>query len=108
MEALSILRADAPHYYTGRQGNETEAQFVERILQNLEDQILAEDPETIAAMIVEPITGASGVIVPRGLLRGAAGALRKHDILIWADEVICGFGRTGADFGCTTMGIKPI
>ena len=64
LEALSILRADAPHYYTGRQGNETEAQFVERILQNLEDQILAEDPETIAAMIVEPITGASGVIVP--------------------------------------------
>ena len=107
LEALSILRADAPHYYTGRQGNETEAQFVERILQNLEDQILAEDPETIAAMIVEPITGASGVIVPpEGYYEGLQALLRKHDILIWADEVICGFGRTGADFGCTTMGIK--
>ncbi|WP_417817762.1 aminotransferase [Tritonibacter scottomollicae] len=108
LEALSILRADAPHYYTGRQGNETEAQFVERILQNLEDQILAEDPDTIAAMIVEPITGASGVIVPpEGYYEGLQALLRKHDILIWADEVICGFGRTGADFGCTTMGIKP-
>jgi len=108
LEALSILRADAPHYYTGRQGNETEAQFVERILQNLEDQILAEDPETIAAMIVEPITGASGVIVPpEGYYEGLQALLRKYDILIWADEVICGFGRTGADFGCTTMGIKP-
>ena len=41
LEALSILRTDAPHYYTGQQGNETEAQFVERILQNLEDQIIA-------------------------------------------------------------------
>ncbi|KUP93707.1 aminotransferase [Tritonibacter horizontis] len=108
LEALSILRTDAPHYYTGRQGNETEAQFVERILKNLEEQILAEGPETIAAMIVEPITGASGVIVPpEGYYAGLQALLRKHDILVWADEVICGFGRTGADFGCTTMGIKP-
>ncbi|UWR53904.1 aminotransferase class III-fold pyridoxal phosphate-dependent enzyme [Phaeobacter inhibens] len=108
LEALSILRADSPHYYTARQGNETEAQFVERILQNLEDQILAEDPDTIAAMIVEPITGASGVIVPPdGYYEGLQALLRKYGILIWADEVICGFGRTGADFGCTTMGITP-
>jgi adenosylmethionine-8-amino-7-oxononanoate aminotransferase len=108
LEALSILRADSPHYYTARQGNETEAQFVERILKNLEDQILAEDPDTIAAMIVEPITGASGVIVPpEGYYEGLQALLRKYGILVWADEVICGFGRTGADFGCTTMGIKP-
>ncbi|NIZ14867.1 aminotransferase [Phaeobacter sp. HF9A] len=108
LEALSILRTDAPHYYTGRKGNETEAQFVERILKNLEEQILAEDPDTIAAMIVEPITGASGVIVPpEGYYEGLQALLRKYGILVWADEVICGFGRTGADFGCTTMGIKP-
>ncbi|MBT8153748.1 aminotransferase class III-fold pyridoxal phosphate-dependent enzyme [Epibacterium ulvae] len=108
VEDLNILRTDAPHYYTGRQGNETEAQFVDRILKNLEDMILAEDPNTIAAMIVEPITGASGVIVPpEGYYEKLQEMLRKHDILIWADEVICGFGRTGNDFGCTTMGIKP-
>ncbi|MQY43432.1 aminotransferase class III-fold pyridoxal phosphate-dependent enzyme [Epibacterium sp. SM1969] len=108
VEDLSILRTDAPHYYTGRQGNETEAQFVDRILKNLEDQIIAEDPSTIAAMIVEPITGASGVIVPpEGYYEKLQALLRKHDILVWADEVICGFGRTGNDFGCTTMGIKP-
>lgn len=108
LDALSILRTDAPHYYTGRKGNETEAQFVERILNNLEDLILAEDPDTIAAMIVEPITGASGVIVPpEGYYEGLQALLRKYGILLWADEVICGFGRTGADFGCTTMGIKP-
>ncbi|MCF6431729.1 aminotransferase [Leisingera sp. MMG026] len=108
LEALSILRSDSPHYYTGRQGNETEAQFVDRIINNLEKQILAEGPETIAAMIVEPITGASGVIVPpEGYYEKLQALLRKHGILVWADEVICGFGRTGADFGCTTMGIKP-
>ncbi|WP_343032583.1 aminotransferase [Tritonibacter litoralis] len=108
VEDLNILRTDAPHYYTGRKGNETEAQFVDRILQNLEEMILAEDPDTIAAMIVEPITGASGVIVPpEGYYEKLQALLRKHDILVWADEVICGFGRTGNDFGCTTMGIKP-
>ncbi|MBY6058307.1 aminotransferase class III-fold pyridoxal phosphate-dependent enzyme [Leisingera daeponensis] len=108
LEALHILRSDAPHYYTGRQGNETEEQFVDRIINNLEEQILAEDPDTIAAMIVEPITGASGVIVPpEGYYEKLQALLRKHGILVWADEVICGFGRTGADFGCTTMGIKP-
>lgn len=108
VEALHILRSDAPHYYTGRKGNETEAQFVDRIIDNLEQQIIAEDPDTIAAMIVEPITGASGVIVPpEGYYEKLQAVLRKHGILVWADEVICGFGRTGADFGCTTMGIKP-
>lgn len=108
IEALHILRSDAPHYYTGRKGNETEAQFVDRIIDNLEQQIIAEDPDTIAAMIVEPITGASGVIVPPdGYYEKLQAVLRKYDILVWADEVICGFGRTGADFGCTTMGIKP-
>ncbi|WP_264212989.1 aminotransferase [Leisingera thetidis] len=108
LEALSILRSDSPHYYTGRQGNETEEQFVDRIIGNLEQQILAEGPDTIAAMIVEPITGASGVIVPpEGYYEKLQALLRKHGIPVWADEVITGFGRTGADFGCTTMGIKP-
>ncbi|MDE4305126.1 aminotransferase [Phaeobacter gallaeciensis] len=108
VEALHILRSDAPHYYTGRKGNETEAQFVDRIIDNLEQQIIAEDPDTIAAMIMEPITGASGVIVPpEGYYEKLQAVLRKYGILIWADEVITGFGRTGADFGCTTMGIKP-
>ncbi|WP_282092274.1 aminotransferase [Epibacterium ulvae] len=108
LEALSILRTASPHYYTGRRGNETEEQFVDRILEELETQIQQEGPETIAAMIIEPITGASGVIVPPdGYYEKLQAILRKHDILIWADEVICGFGRTGNDFGCTTMGIQP-
>ncbi|MGR6870907.1 aminotransferase [Pseudomonas sp. HK3] len=107
-DALGILRTDAPHYYRGKKENETEVQFVDRITTNLENLILEEGPETIAAFIAEPITGASGVIVPpAGYYEKVQMILAKYDILFWADEVITGFGRTGNDFGSTTMGIKP-
>ena len=107
VDALGILRTDHPHYYRGKQGNESEAEFVERIVGNLEKMILAEGPDTIAAFIAEPITGASGVIVPPADYYPKVQALlNKHGIMFWADEVITGFGRTGSDFGCTTMGIK--
>ncbi len=109
LEALGILRTDHPHYYRGRKDAETEDQFVDRIVGNLEELIVAEGPETIAAMICEPITGAGGVIVPpEGYYEKVQALLRQHNILFWADEVITGFGRTGNDFGCTTMNIdKP-
>ena len=109
LEALGILRTDHPHYYRGRKDNESEDQFVDRIVGNLEKLIMDEGPETIAAMICEPITGASGVIVPpAGYYEKVQALLKKNNILFWADEVITGFGRTGNDFGCTTMNIdKP-
>ncbi len=108
VEALGILRADSPHYYRGRQEGETEGQFTDRLIENLERLILAEGPETIAAFIAEPIGGASGIIVPpKGYFPEVQNLLTKHDILLWTDEVICGFGRTGNDFGCTTMGFTP-
>ncbi|WP_027857187.1 aminotransferase [Marinobacterium jannaschii] len=106
-EALGILRTDAPHYYRGALPGESETEFVERITNNLEQLILQEGPETIAAFIAEPITGASGVIVPpAGYYEKVQAILNKYDILFWADEVITGFGRTGNDFGCTTMNIQ--
>lgn len=106
-EAIGVLRTDHPHYYRGKQGDENETQFVDRIVNNLEQLILHEGADTIAAMICEPITGASGVIVPPdGYYRKVQAVLDKYDILFWADEVICGFGRTGNDFGCTTVGIE--
>jgi 4-aminobutyrate--pyruvate transaminase len=108
VDALGILRTDAPHYYRGGLPGETESEFVKRITDNLEQLILKEGPETIAAFLVEPITGASGVIVPPpGYYDKVQAILAKYDILFIADEVICGFGRTGNDFGSTTMGIKP-
>ncbi len=106
-DALGILRTDAPHYLRGRLAGESEAEFVNRITDNLEKLIQKEGPETIAAFIAEPITGASGVIVPpAGYYEKVQAILAKYDILFWADEVITGFGRTGNDFGCKTMGIE--
>lgn len=106
IDALGILRTDAPYYFRDRVPGESEAQFVDRIVCNLEQQILAEGPETIAAFIAEPITGASGVIIaPDGYYAKVQALLKKYDIFFWADEVICGFGRTGNAFGCQTMGI---
>jgi len=106
-DALGVLRTDAPHYYRSGLSNETETEFVDRIVNNLEQLILREGADTIAAFIVEPITGASGVIVPpEGYYQKVQAVLNKYDILFWADEVITAFGRTGNDFGCTTVGIQ--
>jgi len=105
--ALPLPPVDHPHYYRGAQGDENEAQFVARISNNLEQLILREGPETIAAFIAEPITGASGVIVPpAGYYESVQAILNKYDILFWADEVITGFGRTGNLFGCETVNIQ--
>jgi len=107
VEALGILRTDHPHYYRGAIGDETETDFVDRITGNLEQLILREGPDSIAAFIAEPITGASGVIVPpAGYYEKVQAILDRYDILFWADEVITGFGRTGKLFGCDTVNIR--
>lgn len=78
------------------------------MLKDLEDLILKEGPETIAAFWGEPVMGAGGVLVPpAGYWEGVQKILKKYDILLVADEVICGFGRTGKMFACETFGIKP-
>lgn len=108
VDALGILRTDCPHYYRGRQEGETEDEFDTRIIQNLENLILSEGSDSIAAFIAEPIMGAGGVVVPSvNYFAKVQKLLRQHDIFFWADEVICGFGRSGNDFGSTTMGITP-
>jgi 4-aminobutyrate--pyruvate transaminase len=105
-KALGILRTDAPHYYRSARKNESEVEFVDRIVNNLEQQIIREGADTIAAFIAEPITGASGVIVPPfGYYEKVQIVLNKYDILFWADEVITGFGRTGKAFGCEAVSI---
>ena len=107
-DALGILRVSTPHYYHGQKDDESEAQFVGRLIRELEQLIEREGADTIAAFIAEPIGGAAGVVVaPDSYYPAVQEILKKHDILFWADEVICGFGRTGNDFGSSTMGIKP-
>jgi 4-aminobutyrate--pyruvate transaminase len=105
-DALGVLRTDAPHYYRNALKSESEAEFVDRIVNNLEQLIIREGADTIAAFIAEPITGASGVIVPpSGYYQKIQAVLNKYDILFWADEVITAFGRTGKAFGSETVGI---
>ena len=103
-----VIRADCPsHYLYGHKG-ESETAFVDRLVGNLEQLIERENPATIAAFIAEPVNGAGGVIVPpRDYFPRVQEVLRRHDILFIADEVICGFGRTGNMFGCETFGIEP-
>ncbi|WP_159992838.1 aspartate aminotransferase family protein [Roseomonas sp. 18066] len=103
-----VLRTDCPSHYLYGEPGETEAQFTDRMVQNLEELILREGPETIGAFIAEPVNGAGGVIVPpQDYFPRIQAVLRKYEILMIADEVICGFGRTGQMFGCDTFGIEP-
>ncbi len=107
VDVLGVLRADSPHYYRDAEPGESEQDFVDRLADNLEQLIQREDPETIAAFIAEPVTGASGVIVPPpGYYEKIQAVLKKYDIMFWSDEVICGFGRLGTDFGANAMGIE--
>ena len=70
--------------------------------------ILREGPDTVAAFFAEPVMGAGGVIVPPATyFDRIQPILRKYDILFVADEVICGFGRTGNMFGSQTFDLKP-
>ncbi|MDZ5695955.1 aspartate aminotransferase family protein [Chelativorans sp. M5D2P16] len=103
-----VLHTTCPHYRTMKAEGESEREFAARCARDLEDLILAEGPETIAAFFAEPVMGAGGVIVPpEGYWEAVQPVLKKYDILFVADEVICGFGRTGELFGTTTYRLEP-
>ena len=103
-----VLHTDCPHFYRFGQEGETEAEFTARIVRSLRDLIEREGPDTIAAMIAEPVMGAGGVIVPpAGYYAAIKDVLDEHDIILIDDEVINGFGRTGNWWGCQTMGMTP-
>ncbi len=74
----------------------------------LEEVIAREGADTIAAFVAEPVMGAGGVIPPSdGYFQAIVPILRRHGIPIVSDEVICGFGRTGAVWGCETFEFTP-
>jgi len=104
----NILHTSSPHYRSMKKDGESEQDFAKRCAQDLEDMILAEGPETIAAFFAEPVMGAGGVVVPpEGYWEAVQPILKKYDILFVADEVICGFGRTGNMFGTETFKLEP-
>ena len=103
-----FVHTATPHHYHGAHPGESEDDFATRLADELEALILREGPDTVAAMWAEPIMGAGGVIVPpRGYFPKIQAVLRKYDVLLVADEVICGFWRTGNYWGSQTLDIQP-
>jgi 4-aminobutyrate--pyruvate transaminase len=104
----NILHTACPHHYRYAEEGESEEEFASRLAGKFEELILREGPDTIAAFIGEPIMGAGGVIVPpKTYWRKIQAICRKYDILVIADEVITGFGRTGYMFASELFGIDP-
>lgn len=106
---LPIVRhAGVPHYYWGAQPGESERDFSKRRGRELEALILAEGPETVGAFIAEPVLGTGGLIPPpEDYWQEIQAVLQRHDVLLIADEVVCGFGRIGTPFGSDRYGMKP-
>lgn len=102
-----IVHIDPPYWY-GLGGELSQEEFGLKAARLLEEKILELGPETVTAFIGEPIQGAGGVIIPpMNYWPEIERICRKYGVLLVADEVICGFGRTGNWFGCETFGFKP-
>ena len=106
---LPIIRhAGVPHHYWGATEGETEHEFSLRRAAELDALIVAEGPDTVATFIAEPVLGTGGIIPPpAGYWDAIQPVLARHDVLLIADEVICGFGRVGRNFGSDLYGMKP-
>ncbi|MEE9317195.1 MAG: aspartate aminotransferase family protein [Rhodospirillales bacterium] len=103
-----FLHTDCPHYYRNGEEGESEEEFATRCAENLEKLIQDEGPDTIAAFFAEPVMGAGGVIVPPATyFQKVQAVLKQYDVLFLADEVICGFARTGNMWGSQTFDLKP-
>ena len=103
-----FIHLTCPHYWREGQPGETEAAFTARMGRELEEVIAREGADTIAAFVAEPVMGAGGVIPPsEGYFQTIAPILKRHGIPLVADEVICGFGRTGELWGNRTYGFMP-
>lgn len=103
-----FIHTELPHYYRRHEAGETEEQFADRMAASLESLILAEGPETIAAMFAEPVMGAAGGLPPvKTYFDKILAVLRKYEILFVADEVISGIGRTGNWWASNTYDLQP-
>ncbi len=103
-----IRHTTAPHRLWHAETGMTDEAFAEKLADDLEALIVAEGPDTVAAFIAEPVMGAGGVLVPPATyFERIQEVLRRHDVLLIADEVITAFGRLGSWFGSETFGIEP-
>jgi taurine--2-oxoglutarate transaminase len=103
-----VVHFFGPYLYRSAFGSSTPEEECERALAHLEQVILLEGPPTIAALVLEPVTGSSaGTVPPTGYLRGVRELCSRHGIVFIADEVLVGFGRTGAWFAVEHDGVAP-
>ena len=103
-----VVHTDAPYYYRGGQPGESEEDYATRLADALEQLILREGPDTVAAFIAEPLMGVGGVLLPpRTYFEKVQAVLAKYDVLLIDDEVITGFGRTGELWGAQSFGMRP-
>ncbi|AKS46259.1 L-2,4-diaminobutyrate transaminase [Octadecabacter temperatus] len=103
-----VLHTEAPDYFRRANLGQTEPQFVQHCVAELEAMIAREGAGTIAAFIGEPLLGTGGIVPPpEGYWPAIQAVLDKHDILLIADEVVTGFGRLGSMFGSEHYGMKP-
>ena len=103
-----VIHTEAPYYFRRPKDDMTEAQFTAHLVAELEALIEREGADTIAAFIGEPVLGTGGIVPPpEGYWPAIQEVLRKHDILLIADEVVTGFGRLGSMFGSDHYGIEP-
>jgi len=103
-----VIRTLSVDQYRGRPEGMSEDAFSTYLADELEALILREDPETVAAFIAEPLMGTGGVLPPpKGYFAKIHAVLDRYDVLMIADEVICGFGRLGETFGSALYGIRP-
>jgi 4-aminobutyrate--pyruvate transaminase len=102
-----ILHTSCPHAYRFAKDGESEEEFATRLAAELEEMIVREGPETVAAFIAEPVMGAGGVLVPpQTYFPKIMAVCRKYDVYMIDDEVICGFGRLGEMFGGPVLGYR--
>jgi putrescine---pyruvate transaminase len=107
LQPAGFAKAAPPHSFRDR-GTGTDAELVERRARELREIIQREGPDTVSAVILEPILSSGGFIIPPlGWLRAVRAACDEMDVLMIADEVITGFGRTGRWFGVDHEGVVP-
>jgi L-2,4-diaminobutyrate transaminase len=103
-----VVHTEAPYYFRRPDAAMTEVQFSAHCAAKLEELIQREGADTIAAFIGEPVLGTGGIVPPpEGYWPAIQAVLKKHDILLIADEVVTGFGRLGSMFGSDHYGIEP-
>jgi L-2,4-diaminobutyrate transaminase len=103
-----VRHTTCPDVYRDKPDDMSERDYARRLAGEVEALIEREGPDTVGAFIAEPVMGAGGVHVPpEGYFQEVQAVLDRHDVLMIADEVICGFGRLGHWFGSNRFGIRP-